>query len=259
MSPTRRWVVIGAVVAVLVLVVGWLLVVKPEQSKVSTINEQTTEQNSSNALLLTQISALQAEQKELPQQQLALQKFSTEVPDSTAEPTLVRQLTTAAQRSDVELVTISPGTPVPLTGAASATTLGAAPTAAGTLYQLPVSLGIIGSYANVESFFNAIEHLARATIITGFTICPETSSGVGNACQGPAEPSNKVAPPGSVGVSVTAAVFYTPPAALTAPTTTDQTLTAPATTPTTAATTPATGAPDVTGPSTTGAAAGATS
>jgi Tfp pilus assembly protein PilO len=258
MTPTRRWLVIGAVAALVVLAAGWLLVVKPQKSKVSDINTQTAQQNSTNALLLTQISSLQSEQKELPQQQLALQKFSTEVPDTAGEPTLIRQLTTAAQRSDVELVSIAPGTAAELTSSAAATsttsTLGAAAPSAATLYDLPVSLSIIGSYANVESFFNAVEHLARATLITSFTICPEVSAGVGTGCTGPAEPTNKVAPPGSVGATLAADVFYSPLDATTAPTSTTQTLT-----PATTATTPATGAPDVTGPSTTGAAAGTTS
>jgi Tfp pilus assembly protein PilO len=251
--------VIGAVAAVVVLLAGWVLVVKPQKSKVSDLNDQTAQQNSANSLLLTQISSLQSEQKELPQQQLALQKFSTEVPDTPAEPTLIRQLTTAAQRSDVELVAITPGTATALaaSGAASASTtstLGAAPATTSPLYELPVALSIIGSYANIESFFNSIEHLARATLITTFSVCPEVSAGVGTPCQGPAEPANKVAPPGSVGVAVSADVFYSPIDVTTTSTSTTQTLT----TPTTAATTSAT-TPDVTGPSTTGAAAGTTS
>jgi Tfp pilus assembly protein PilO len=257
-TPTRRWLVIGVVTAVVVLLAGWVLVVKPQKSKVTDLNDQAASQVSANNLLLTQIAALQSEQKELPQQQLALQKFSTEVPDSTAEPTFVRQITMAAQRSDVELVSITPGAAAAVSAAAptGSSTLGSSsPASSGTLYQLPVALSIIGSYANVESFFNAVEHLPRAMLVTSFTVCPEVSSGVGTSCQGPAEPANKVAPPGSVGVSLSASVFYTPPADTTTSTSTTQTLTTPSNT----AATPAAGAPDVTGPSTTGAAAGTTS
>jgi Tfp pilus assembly protein PilO len=262
MTPTRRWLVIGVVAAIVVLAAGWLLVVKPQKGKVSDLNAQAATQVSANDLLLTQISALQSEQKELPQQQLTLQKFSTEIPNSTAEPTFVRQITTAAQRSDVELVSIAPGTPAPVSATAatgSSTLSSAAPAAAdGTLYQLPIQLGIIGSYANAESFFNALEHLPRATLVLTFTVCPEQSAGVGTPCQGVAEPTNKVAPPGSISVALSGAIFYTPPADETTTSSTGQSLVAPATTPA-PVTTPATGTPDVTGPSTTGAAAGTTS
>ncbi|HWA66088.1 MAG TPA: type 4a pilus biogenesis protein PilO [Mycobacteriales bacterium] len=258
MTPTRRWLVIGVVTALVVLLAGWVLVVKPQKSKVSDLNAQTATQVSANNLLLTQISALQSEQKELPQQQLALQKFSTEIPDSTAEPTLVRQLTAAAQHADVELVSIAPGSVAPVSATAAATTsstLGsAAPAAAGSLDELPVALSVIGSYANVESFFNAIEHLPRAMLVTSFSVCPEVSSGVGTPCQGPAEPANKVAPPGSVGVALSGDVFFTPTTTPTSTSTTETLATPPSTPATTAA-----GAPDVTGPSTTGAAAGTTS
>ena len=268
MSATRRWVTIAAIAALVVLAASYFLAVKPEKAKVTDLNTQTAQQNSANSLLLTQISALQSEQKELPQQQLALQKFSTEVPDSAAEPTLIRQLTLASQRAGVELVSITPGTPTALSAAApgSASTLGSAPVAsASTLYEMTVSLAIVGSYANVEAFFNAVEHLPRAMLVTTFSICPEVTSGLGGGCAAPALPSNKVPLPSDVGATLSAAVFFSPPAGdTTATTSTTQTLTTPGgtvtgTTPATTSTAPAGSPPDVTGPSTTGAAAGQTS
>jgi Tfp pilus assembly protein PilO len=258
MSITRRWVLLAAVAAVVVLAAGWLLLVKPQQSKVSKLHTETTQQNQANQLLLTQIAALQSEQKQLPQQQLALQKFSTEVPDSVSEPTLIRQLTTAAQHSGVELVSITPGAAAPLAAAAGSSTLAApAPTTTGaapaaSLYQLPVSLAIVGSYANVEAFFSSLERLPRATLVTGFTVCPENTSFGAAACSPVTEPTNKVPPPGSVGATLSATVFYTPDVT-TATATSSQSLSQQPASTTAAGTT--TG---VTGPSTTGAAAGAT-
>lgn len=266
MTATRRWVMIAAIAALVVLAAGYLLVVKPEKSKATDLNTQTEQQNSANSLLLTQISALQSEQKDLPQQQLALQKFTTEVPDSPAEPTLIRQLTLTAQHAGVELVSITPGAPTALSAAASAgtsTLTTTAATPAATLYQMTLALAVVGSYANVEAFFNGIEHMPRAMLVTTFSVCPEVSSGLGGGCSGAALPSNKVPLPSDVGVTLTASVFYAPTDTTTAPPSTTQTLTTPGgttgTAPTTASTAPAGSPPDVTGPSTTGAAAGQTS
>jgi Tfp pilus assembly protein PilO len=243
-------VVFAALAAVVVLAAGWLLVVKPQKSKVTTLNNQTDAQNATNAQLLTQITALQSDQKALPQQQLALQKFSTEVPDTAAEPTLIRQLTTTAHQAGVDLISITPGTAAAVSASAPAatSTLGAAPAPSQSLYQLTVSLAIVGSYANVESFFSAVEKLPRAMLVTAFTLCPEVNAGLGTGCTGPSEPSNKVAPPNSVGATLSTSVFFTP-TTTTASTSTTQTLTTPATAPA-VGTTPAPSPSDTTGTTT---------
>ena len=76
MTMTRRWAIGTAIAAVVILAAGWFLLVKPQKAKVSDLHTQTASQEQQNQLLLTQISALQAEQKELPKQQQILQKFA---------------------------------------------------------------------------------------------------------------------------------------------------------------------------------------
>jgi Tfp pilus assembly protein PilO len=230
MSTMRRWTIFTALAVIVVLAAGWLLLVKPQKSKISDYQTQAQTQLQANSLLLTQIEQLQAEQSELPQEQLALQKFSTQIPNDAEEPTLIRQFSTAAHGAGVDLGSIAPGaaTAVSASTAAGTQTLGGAATTVGALNSLPITLSVTGSYPNIESFFESLEKLPRALLVTGFTVGPGS------------------APAGTTGtnpltVSITAQVFFTPPAATTtAPGTTAQTLT-PATTPATApaaATTP---------------------
>jgi Tfp pilus assembly protein PilO len=225
MSDMRRWGVFTAIAVIVVLAAGWLLLVKPQKSKVTTLQTQTTAQLQQNQQLLTQISALQAEEKELPQQQQRLQKFSTQVPNDPAEPTLIRQFSTAAHGSGVNLSTISPGAPAAVAAPAGAATLGAAPTASLSLYELPLTISISGSYPNLESFFESLEKLPRAVLTTGFNIGLNTGAAGG---------TNELT------ATLNIDVFYTPvtPTA-TGTTTQPQTLT-PGATATTPATTPAT-------------------
>lgn len=243
MTVTRRWVVFTAVAVVLVLALGWLLVAKPQKSKVSSLNDQTTSQDQANALLLTQIQSLESEQKELPQQQLRLQSFSTEVPDDVDEPTLLRQLSNVTRSTGVNLVSITPGTAAAV-GASSSSTV-ASPTSASTLYELPVSLSALGSYANAEAFISALERLPRAMLIGSLNVCPVQVS-VGSGCSAPQAPGNYVPPPNAVGVTLSAYVFYAPGTddATSPASGGTQSLTTPATTPAT---------PDVTASSTPGA------
>jgi Tfp pilus assembly protein PilO len=230
MSKTRQWVTITAVVVIVILAGGYLLLVKSQKSKVSDLKAQTDSQLQQNQILLTQISSLQSLAKQLPAQQQALAKFSTLIPDDAQEPTLIRQLSTAARGAGVDLLSISPGagTAVSTTPAAGVQSLGAtsAATSPLKLYSMSIGLSITGSYANVESFFQSLEKLPRALVIGNFSVSPTLLGTGGNG----------------VSVTLSTKVFYTPATA-----SADTTAPAPESlTPTTAATTPVPG--DTTAP-----------
>lgn len=238
MTTTRRWVIGTAIAVVVILAAGWMLLVKPQKHKVSGLHDQTATQLQANQLLLTQISALQAEQKELPQQQLVLQKFATEIPDTASEPAIIRALTETAKGAGVDLATITPGSPT-LVSSAPATasqSLGGTSTSgasAGTLYSLPLSLAVSGGYSNIESFFSGLEHLPRAFLVSSFNLNPGSTS---------AGSSGGGAVANSLNATISTAVFYAtvapvpPPATVPQPASTPATGTAPTPAPTTSAT-----------------------
>jgi Tfp pilus assembly protein PilO len=179
MTMTRRWAIGTAIAAVVILAAGWFLLVKPQKAKVSDLHTQTASQEQQNQLLLTQISALQAEQKELPKQQQILQKFATQIPDTADEPSLIRALTQTAKAAGVDLPTITPGAPTALSAAAAggAQALGAQTASTASLYSLPLSLTVTGPYSNLESFFAGLEHLPRAFLVSSFNVAPATGAG----------------------------------------------------------------------------------
>ncbi len=261
MTKTRQWSVFTAIAVLAVLAVGWFLLVKPQNSKVTSLKSQAASQQASNQLLVSQIATLQSEEKQLPQQQQALQKFATQVPTDASEPMIIRQLSAAAAGSGVDLVSITPGAPTAV--AATATAVGGsaltpAASTGSTLVQLPISLGITGTFPNVESFFQSLEKLPRALLVTGWSLCPDpdTSAGSGGSvsCALPATPTGDTLPTNALGGVLTAYVFYAPPASATttvAPGVTGTTPT-PAGTPTTAGT-PTPGTSTAATPSTDGA------
>jgi Tfp pilus assembly protein PilO len=254
MTKTRQWTVFTAIAVILVLVAGWFLLVKPQSAKANNLHAQAASQQESNKLLVTQIAALEAEQRQLPQQQQELAKFATQVPSDASEPAVIRQLTATAAGAGVDMISMTPGAATVV--AASGTTAGAAtvttPSAAtGTLVQLPLSIGFTGSYANVESFFQGLEKLPRALLVTSWSLCPDGgASGAGSSggvsCSLPPTPSNKTLPAGTLGGTLSAVVFYAPPVSTTTtPSTGTVTTPAPATStaPSPAASTTATPAP----------------
>jgi Tfp pilus assembly protein PilO len=202
MTMTRRWAIGTAIAAVVILAAGWFLLVKPQNSKVSDLHTQTAAQDQQNQVLTTQIEALEAEQKQLPQQQRILEKFATKIPDTAAEPGLIRALSATAKASGVDITAITPGAATQLGSAAGgAATLGAAPASSASLYSLPLSLTVTGSYANLESFFSGLEQLPRAFMVSGFSLS-RAGSTAGSSAGGAALAPNALA------ASISTEVFY---------------------------------------------------
>ena len=236
MTATRRWAIGTAIACVVILAAGWFLLVKPQNAKVTTLHEDAATQLSQNALLQTQIRALQAEQSQLPQQQKLLEKFATSIPDSAAEPSIIRQLTSTAKGAGVDISTITPGSAVQVSAAAAAATqsLGAPTATGGPLYSLPLSLTVSGSYANVESFFAGLERLPRAFLVNTFSLSRAATTTDGGA--------NMLA------ATIATSVFFSPAVPGAAPITPTGVGATPAPASTDAGTTPASTSTDATNP-----------
>jgi Tfp pilus assembly protein PilO len=181
----KQWVALTAVGVLAVLAAGWFLVVSPKRSTAADLRTQAVSQEQTNVGLRTQLATLKSQAKELPKKQAELAAVAAKVPDNPALPSLIRALSKAADDAGVELVSLSPSAPVaavagaagPAQPVASAKTSGAAATqpsaaAAGTLQQISLSINVVGSYFQVEQFFDRIENLSRAMKVSGFTLAP---------------------------------------------------------------------------------------
>src|SRR4051794_6360570 len=236
MEKMRQWSILTAVGVVAVLAAGWFLLVSPQHSHAADIRTQVTSQEQATASVQSQVNQLEQQKNGLPAQQRKLAKMATQVPDSPALPTLIRQLSAAAHDANVQLVALSPSAPATVASSAVAapTTAAGTPAAPAPLAQIPLNLQISGSYFNIESFFHAVEHLDRAMLVTSFSLAPADTAGAGSTTGGsaPAAASPGALPTGWLNGQVTAVVFESPEAAA-AQATVPQT-------PTTQTTTPAT-------------------
>ncbi|MDP9183045.1 MAG: type 4a pilus biogenesis protein PilO [Actinomycetota bacterium] len=199
-SKMKQWVALTVVGCLAVLAAGWFLLVSPKRSEAAAVRADVDSQNSTNAGLQTQLAMLKAQAKTLPQQQAKLARVAAKIPDNPALPALIRALSKAADDAGVELISIGPGTPLPVAPAAAAavtptagsTSAGAstssapkAPTTlssgssaaatAGVLNAIPLSINVVGGYFQLEQFFDRLENLARATKVTGFSFSPGTN------------------------------------------------------------------------------------
>jgi type IV pilus assembly protein PilO len=185
MDKLKQYLVFTVLACVFVLAAGWFLLVSPKRSEAADLHTQAAGQVSANAQLETQLAVLKAQAKDLPKQKAKLAAVAAKIPDNPALPALIRSLTAAAKSAGIELVTVTPGQPTAVTGAAAP----AAPTAptgaagsqsasqpavagAGQLAQIQLTLSVAGGYFQVEQFVAQLENLPRAMRINNLALAP---------------------------------------------------------------------------------------
>jgi len=223
MTKMRQWTLLAAVAALAILAGGWFLLVSPQRSKASDLRSQVATQQSTNDGLQNQLTALQAQHKDVPKVQAELAKLASQMPGNPALPTLIRQLSSAADDSGVDLVSMQPSPPQVVqsaTAARSATTATSSGTAAGATSTAPTqnvgqlaSIGleihVNGNYFQIEQFLSNLEALRRSLLVEGLDVTPGNPTG-------PAATSTATAADGYTGYvdgKITAQVFMVAPPA----------------------------------------------
>lgn len=182
MSRLTTWVALTLAAVLAVLAGGWFLLVSPERAEAAELRAQAEQQHSTNDALATRIDVLKAQAVGLPAQQAALAAVAAKIPADPAIPTLLRSLSAAAASSDVEFVSLVPGAvlsaspaaaaPAPAEDGTPAPVTPAAPTVAGGLSTIPVTINVVGSFYSLERYLGALEDLPRALRVTKLAVTP---------------------------------------------------------------------------------------
>ena len=184
MDKLKQWIAFTVLGVVVVLAAGWFLLVSPKRGEAADISLQASEKQSSNQLMQTKLALLKSQAKGLPAQQAKLAVVAAKIPNNPALPALIRALDAAAASADVELVSLAPSAPAPLSALPAAAPVAAAAPAAGApavtpvaapapaLQQIALTLNVTGGYFQVEQFLDRLENLQRAFKVNGFTLAP---------------------------------------------------------------------------------------
>lgn len=179
MTKLRQLWLLTALAAVAVLAGGYFLMVSPQSSKAQSLRDEADSQLMANRQLQSQIAMLKKQQKDLPRQQAELAKFAAKIPGNPALPALIRALSDSADRSGVDLVSVSPAAPAFAKGVAPDGTQLARSVLGpngSVLATIPVSINITGTYGNVSQFLNELEALPRAMLVGGLTVVPRPAA-----------------------------------------------------------------------------------
>jgi type IV pilus assembly protein PilO len=234
MTATRKWAALSVLLVAAIFVASWFLLIGPKRSDAAGLRSQKVTQDANNQKLIQQLEVLKAQAQDLPKQEAFLAQIRRQLPDNPALPTLIRNLTSAAGKSGVELTSLAPALPVAVvapvvalpTVAATTTatadqtsetpaTVAAPP--APTLYAVPITVKTTGSYFETEQFLNKLEGLKRSFLVTGFTLKST-----------PPVPGQ----PAGLELQIQGRVFLSPAAAKTAASATAPAVTSPTTAPT---------------------------
>lgn len=182
----RAWTALGVLGAVVLVLIGWLFMISPQLSDASSLNDQRAAAELQNTKLSIQIDGLRKVDKTKMRTDLAT-ALSALPPDSGLAD-FFRQLKAEADKSLVKLPAIGPGGPSQVRATPNAASAGssgtagngAATSASGRIFSIPVTLQVTGTVPNLLDFLNRVQtDEGRRALVTGVVV-----SGGGTTARG---------------------------------------------------------------------------
>jgi Tfp pilus assembly protein PilO len=156
----RGPIIVGAAAAVVVLLVAFFFVL-PKMGQVKDAKTSLQDAQAQEGTLSAQLAALKQSQTDAPKNREIIRKVQQAIPPTVDQQGFMLLIQNAAVESSIDLVTITPTTPVydPASGLSTVTN----------------AFSVSGNYFALTEFIFKIETLPRASKITSITISPAPS------------------------------------------------------------------------------------
>jgi Tfp pilus assembly protein PilO len=161
----RRAPLIAAAAGVALSALVIVLLVLPKRGQVAEARKDLDAARETTTQLQAELDALLAAQEQAPQANRTIRRVDQFVPPTVDEPGALRLFQNAADSADVELTSLSFGTPT------------AAETGGFSTIQLSVS--VTGTYFSIQEFLYDIETLRRAAKVSQVSLAPAGTGGAG--------------------------------------------------------------------------------
>jgi hypothetical protein len=185
----RLWLAGGGVAGVVISGLAWFMVVSPELSNASSLDEQTAASQTQNISLQSKIHRLQADNSNMDALVASLKQARTALPVDSSLAGFTRELSGYASQTGVSISGITAGEPTsvtptaPAAAAAGTGTTPGTPSAAGTAaspaghtYALPLTIVVKGAAANDLRFLVAVQGPGkRAALVSGTQLTGDTT------------------------------------------------------------------------------------
>jgi Tfp pilus assembly protein PilO len=160
----RIWLLGGVVVVVLLAVASWFLVIHPRYTEASAVRDQVGDGNVQLIRLQHQLADLNVQEKRKAALLAKLKTLQTALPPSSDLTAFVRQLQASSTADNVDVSTISLGTPVKSDSVA-------------TVLEVPITLTVTGAADNMSKFLLQLQSAqTRAVLITQVGLSAATTT-----------------------------------------------------------------------------------
>lgn len=177
----RRALGIGALVAVLVIVLWYMLLWSPATGDVQEANDRQDQAEQQAAQLRSEIQRLRAAQQNEPAQRARLEALRAGIPEDPNLAQFILDTNDAAVRAGIDFISVAPTPPTagaPGGAAAAATATTTTTTVAGATgtptatppAEIRVNLQIQGGYFQVLDFLNRLDLMPRIVVTDNLTV-----------------------------------------------------------------------------------------
>jgi hypothetical protein len=176
-NDSRAWIGGGVAAVVLVSILSWFLLFGPKLSHNSSLRDQADSARTTNEGLSAEIVKLKAEQERLPEYTVTLRHVRNSLPITDALPAFSKASDTHARDSGVVLKSMTVGTITPVNQSGQAITAppssGQAPTTAGRLFAIPISIVSTGAFDAQLKFLASLQKVGpRVALVSGTRFTP---------------------------------------------------------------------------------------
>ncbi len=164
----------GALVVALLL---WAVLISPQNSKLSSLQNQQSQLQSKEATLQAKLATLRTEKQKLSSSCADLEKISTQIPSvqsptdiDAEESTFESQFNGLAAASGVTLAQFSGFAPASTTSGSAATATPSTASTTGNVTSVPTNLTVTGNYGQLMAFINGLDSFPRLFVIQKFVL-----------------------------------------------------------------------------------------
>ena len=177
----RVWTFAGLVLALLLVLIGYVMLISPQKSKTNAAKSQTATVQSSNQRLESKIVALRDQSKNLAKYQSDLQLAELALPATSGLPDFLRTLQSIGNATLTTVSSLTVGAPTDVSSVAGSSahansgSNGAAKSSAASaggaaVYALPINAQVSGSSSALDAFLTQLQTVQpRAVLISQLT------------------------------------------------------------------------------------------
>lgn len=161
----KIWVGVGAIGALVIILLGWNFFISPQTSQTSELNAQTAVAQQQNTILQDKLATLREQNKNLAQYQATLAQDQAALPSASGLPDFLRELQAVGASTQVSFSSLNVGAPVASTGAAG-------------VYSIAITLNASGAPNQLEAFLDQLQSVQpRAVLISQAVLQSGTGAG----------------------------------------------------------------------------------